>query len=145
MQNEPNFRKSQMNVTDLLTRDYEKKTLGEHGKNEPKTNPNEPNQSQLNPIKPNIMPKQTQNEPNQSRRRALAGQFQTGHLLVDRMNRIMYYDIQSNNKQSICGGDRCLVVPLVFKTSEGLKRSRVGSIPIRLRHYCKASAPRYIE
>jgi hypothetical protein len=30
------------------------------------------------------------------------------------------------------------VVPLVFKTSEGLKKSRVGSIPIRLRHYCEA-------
>ena len=33
-----------------------------------------------------------------------------------------------------CGGDWCLVVPLVFKTSVGLIRSRVGSIPIRLRH-----------
>jgi hypothetical protein len=43
MQNEPNFRNSQMNVNKVLTKDYEKKTLGEHGKNEPKTNPNEPN------------------------------------------------------------------------------------------------------
>jgi len=43
MQNEPNFRKSQMNVSPVITRDYENKTLGEHGKNEPKTNPNEPN------------------------------------------------------------------------------------------------------
>ena len=42
MQNKPNFRKSQMNVNKVLTKDYEKKTLGEHGKNEPKTNPNEP-------------------------------------------------------------------------------------------------------
>jgi hypothetical protein len=39
MQNEPNFRNSQMNVNKVLTKDYEKKTLGEHGKNEPKTNP----------------------------------------------------------------------------------------------------------
>jgi len=39
MQNEPNFRKSQMNVTKVLTRDYENKTLGQRGKNEPKTNP----------------------------------------------------------------------------------------------------------
>ncbi|MBW8041626.1 MAG: hypothetical protein FVQ85_16745 [Planctomycetes bacterium] len=46
MQNEPNFRKSQMNVNKVLTKDYVNKTLGEHGKNEPKTNPNEPNQSQ---------------------------------------------------------------------------------------------------
>ncbi len=34
--NKANFRKSQMNATNLLTRDYEKRTLGEHGKNEPK-------------------------------------------------------------------------------------------------------------
>jgi hypothetical protein len=42
MQNEPNFRKSQMNVSTILTKDYDKKTLGEHGKNEP-------NQSQFKP------------------------------------------------------------------------------------------------
>ncbi len=35
------------------------------------------------------------------------------------------------------GGDWCLVVPLVFKTSVGLIRSRVGSIPIRLRHFIR--------
>ena len=43
MQNKANFRKSQMNVTKVLTKDYEKKKLGEHGKNEPKTNPIKPN------------------------------------------------------------------------------------------------------
>ena len=43
MQNEPNFRKSQMNVSPVNTMDYDKKTLGQSGKNEPKTNPNEPN------------------------------------------------------------------------------------------------------
>ncbi len=50
MQNEPNFRKSQMDVNKVLTRDYEKKTLGEHGKNEPKTNPIKAKQTQLKPI-----------------------------------------------------------------------------------------------
>jgi len=39
MQNEPNFRKSQMNVTYYITMDYDKRTLGERGENEPKTNP----------------------------------------------------------------------------------------------------------
>ncbi len=39
MQNKANFRKSQMNVNKVLTMDYEKRTLGERGKNEPKTNP----------------------------------------------------------------------------------------------------------
>ena len=43
MQNKANFRKSQVNVNKVLTKDYEKRTLGERGKNEPKTNPNEPN------------------------------------------------------------------------------------------------------
>ena len=63
MQNEPNLPKDQMNVNKVLTKDYDKKTLGEHGKNEPKTNPIKAN---TNPIKANIMPKQTQYEPNQS-------------------------------------------------------------------------------
>jgi len=43
LQNKANFRKSQMNVTNLLTSDYEKKDTWWRGKNEPKTNPNEPN------------------------------------------------------------------------------------------------------
>ncbi len=43
MQNKPNLPKAQRNVSTIITKDYENKTLGEHGKNEPKTNPNEPN------------------------------------------------------------------------------------------------------
>jgi len=39
MQNKANFRKSQMNVTDLLTKEYEKKDTWWSGKNKPKTNP----------------------------------------------------------------------------------------------------------
>ncbi len=39
MQNKANFRKSQMNVNKVLTRDYEKKTLGERGKKQSQTNP----------------------------------------------------------------------------------------------------------
>ncbi len=52
MQNKANFRKSQMNVTKVLTKDYEKWTLGEHGKNKPKTNPK---QTQTKPIKANLL------------------------------------------------------------------------------------------
>ena len=40
----------------------------------------------------------------------------------------------SGKTKNLFGGDWCLVVPLVFKASVGLIRSRVGSIPIRLRH-----------
>jgi len=39
MQNKANFRKSQMNVNKVLTKDYENKTLGEHGKNKPNSKP----------------------------------------------------------------------------------------------------------
>ena len=39
MQNEPNFRKSQMNVNEVLTMDYDKMDTWSIGKNEPKTNP----------------------------------------------------------------------------------------------------------
>ncbi|MBW8039580.1 MAG: hypothetical protein FVQ85_06230 [Planctomycetes bacterium] len=41
-----------MNVNKVLTKDYEKRTLGEHGKNEPKTNPIKANKNQ---IKANLM------------------------------------------------------------------------------------------
>ena len=47
LQNKANFRKSQMNVNKVSAMDYDKKTLGEHGKNEPKTNPNEPKWTQI--------------------------------------------------------------------------------------------------
>ncbi|HIJ54252.1 MAG TPA: hypothetical protein HPP66_14045 [Planctomycetes bacterium] len=70
MQNKPNFRKSQMNVNNVLTRDYENKTLGECGKNKPNSNPiqtqSNPIQTQSNPIKANKMPKQTQYKPKQT-------------------------------------------------------------------------------
>ena len=71
MQNEPNFQKVKMNINKVLSREYENKTLGERGKNEPKTNPNEANS---NPIKANLKPKRTQNEPNRT-------QFQRNKML----------------------------------------------------------------
>jgi len=43
MQNKPKSQKSQMNVNKVFTKDYKKKTLGEHRKNKPKTNPNKAN------------------------------------------------------------------------------------------------------
>ena len=60
--NKPNFRKSQMNVNKVLTKDYLKRTLGQRGKNKPNSNPIQsqfkPNQSQnkpnTNPNKPNF-------------------------------------------------------------------------------------------
>ena len=63
MQNEPNFPESQMNVSELLTKNYENKTLGERGKNEPKTNPIKANSK---PISPETKPIRTQYEPKQS-------------------------------------------------------------------------------
>ena len=43
MQNEPNFRKTQMSVNAFITMNYEQLTKNYEIKNEPKTNPNEPN------------------------------------------------------------------------------------------------------
>jgi len=48
--NKPNFRKSRMNVNKVLTKDYDKKTLGQRGKNKPNSNP----------IQTQYKPKQTQ-------------------------------------------------------------------------------------
>ena len=39
MQNEPNFRKSQMYVNKVLTKEYVNWTLGQRGENEPNSNP----------------------------------------------------------------------------------------------------------
>ncbi len=60
MQNKANFRKSQMNVNKVLTNAYEKRTLGQRGKNKPNTNPI---QTQY---KANSKPIQTQNKAKQS-------------------------------------------------------------------------------
>jgi len=61
MQNKPNFRKSQMNVSNIITKDYENKTLGERGKNKPNSNPIQSQyKAKTNPIqsqfKPNTCP-----------------------------------------------------------------------------------------
>jgi hypothetical protein len=63
MQNKPNFRKSQMDVSPVITMDYEKKDTWLVGKNKPNSNPI---QTQSNPIKANKMPKQTQFKPKQT-------------------------------------------------------------------------------
>jgi len=61
--NKANLRKSQMNVSNFITADYENKTLSRRGKNKPNSNPI---QTQTNPIKANKTPKQTQNKPKQT-------------------------------------------------------------------------------
>jgi len=58
--NKPNFRKSQMNVNNLITMDYEKKDTWSSGKNKPNT---KPIQTQY---KPNSKPIQTQFKPKQT-------------------------------------------------------------------------------
>jgi len=65
-------------------------------------------------------------------------QFRFGRVVVDTAWS-MAYDTTWQDNRGLCGGDWCLVVPLVFKTSVGPRRSRVGSIPIRLRHFYRAA------
>ena len=75
MQNKANFPKARMNVTNVLTKDYESPTLGGCGKNKANSNPIKAN---TNPIKANIMPKQPQNKPEQTQfppRRAISSKF----------------------------------------------------------------------
>jgi len=61
LQNEPNFPDALMNVTNLLTTNYEQLTMNYVQKNKPNTNPIKPN---TKPIKAYKMPKQTQNKAN---------------------------------------------------------------------------------
>jgi len=63
LQNEPNFRKSQVNVSNLIIRGYAQLDTWSIRKNEPKTNPNEP---KTNPILANKTLKQSQTNPIQT-------------------------------------------------------------------------------
>ena len=65
LQNKANFRKSQMNVTKVLTKNYDKMDTWSSGKTKPIQSQSKPIQSQSNPIKANKTPKQTQYKPNQ--------------------------------------------------------------------------------
>jgi len=100
MQNKPNFRKAEMNVSSILTKDYENVPLRRRRENKPNSNPikanktqnkpnfkpiqtqYKPNQSQSNPKQsqnePKTKPKRTQNKPNQTRSEA---EIPTGELL----------------------------------------------------------------
>ncbi len=67
MQNKAKFQKGKLNVNKVLTKDYEKRTLGERGKNKPNSNPIKAN---TKPIKANksqyyakTKPIQTQTNP----------------------------------------------------------------------------------
>ena len=63
MQNEPNFRKSQVNVTTLLTRNYEQMDTWSIRKKQSQTNPNKP---KTNTILANKTPERTQFKPKQT-------------------------------------------------------------------------------
>jgi len=60
MQNKPNFQKSQINVTDLITREYGKMDTWSSGKNKPNSNPKQTQfKPNTNPIQSQFKPKQT--------------------------------------------------------------------------------------
>jgi hypothetical protein len=62
-QNKPNFRKSQVNVTDLLKRNYEQMDTWSIRKKQSQTNPNK---AKTNPILANKTPERTQFKPKQT-------------------------------------------------------------------------------
>jgi len=79
-----------MNVNKVLTKDYEKKTLGEHGKNEPKTNPK---RTQSNPIQSQLKPKKCRcvfKFPEGGYGLLLVGRFGDGHIHIARF---YFFDI----------------------------------------------------
>ena len=96
MQNKANFRKSQMNVSKVLTKDYDKKTLGERGKTKPiKANQSQlkPIQTQSKPIKANKMPKQTQYKANQTQSNPISKIFLTPFFSVFSTIFLIFADI----------------------------------------------------
>ena len=63
MQNKANFQKVKLNVTKVLTKDYDQMDTWSIRKTKPIQSQLKPIQSQSNPIKANKMPKQTQTNP----------------------------------------------------------------------------------
>jgi hypothetical protein len=63
MQNKPNFQDVQMNVSSILTKDYERNDIFAVPENKANTNPIKAN---TKPIKPKTNPIRTQNKPNQT-------------------------------------------------------------------------------
>jgi hypothetical protein len=61
MQNKAKFRKSQMNLSDYITRDYGKWTLGQTGKTKPKQTQYKANSD---PIQTQYKPNSNPNKPN---------------------------------------------------------------------------------
>ena len=92
LQNEPNFRKSQMNLTDLLTMNYVQMDTWSIRKNEPNTNPNEP---KTNPILANKTTIRTQFKPKQT-------QFQRQKPSGAANDKIRQLPIPHDNLSDIC-------------------------------------------
>ncbi len=93
MQNEPKFRKSQVSITALLTREYDQMDTWSIRKNEPKTNPNEP---KTNPILANKTPIRTQFKPKQTQFQSQNNAAKSPTLRYSRISRlsgIRGYDI----------------------------------------------------
>ena len=65
MQNKANFRKVKLNVNKVITVDYEKRTLGQHGKNKANTKPIQTQyKANTNPIQSQYKPNTKPNKPN---------------------------------------------------------------------------------
>jgi hypothetical protein len=77
MQNKANFQKVKLNVTKVLTKDYDQMDTWSIRKTKPIQSQLKPIQSQLKPIKANIMPKQSQFKPNLSWRSLWRSRKQT--------------------------------------------------------------------
>jgi len=87
LQNEPNFRKSQINVNSYIKRNYDQMDTWSIRKNEPKTNPNEP---KTNPILANKTTIRTQTNPIQS-------QFIVSYILLFRSRFFGYNECVMKN------------------------------------------------
>jgi hypothetical protein len=75
MQNKANLLNTLMNVTSLITVDYENIANWTLGENKPNSKPIKPNSK---PIKPKTNPKQTQNKPNSNPILSASGGFKRG-------------------------------------------------------------------
>ena len=134
MQNKAKFRKSQMNVNKVLTKDYEKKTLSERGKKQSQTNPNKANllNAQMNVNK--VLIKDYENKPNwtlgenEPKTNPIKANFKK-----DKMNVTSLYTVDYENKRLLrCGENK----PNTNPTCRGVASGEAGSKPISKAKKC---------
>ena len=129
MQNKAKFRKSQMNVNKVLTRDYVNRTLGERGKKQSQTNPNK---AKFKKARMNVNRVLTKDYENKTPIRAPKKQSQTSKRQKTMQPSLSTWVIK---KTAFSGSDKTNPIKPNFKRKNMLLRLTINPWRVSLCHY----------